>query len=99
MDRRLIWDEAKRMANLAKHGLDFVDAALVLDSPYVLEVESIRRGETRRQAFAYVFEGLTVLTVVYLPGEPARVISFRPAKRNEGEAYHDWLENDFDEAQ
>ncbi len=30
-----------------------------------------------------------MLTVVYVPGEPARVISFRPAKRSEREAYHE----------
>lgn len=31
-----IWDEAKRMANIAKHGLDFMDAARVFDTPMVL---------------------------------------------------------------
>ncbi len=27
------WDEAKRHTNLAKHGLDFLDADLVLEGP------------------------------------------------------------------
>ena len=53
------WDEAKRQQNLSKHGLDFLDADLVLESPYRLEVDSERSGERRRQAFAYVFEVLT----------------------------------------
>lgn len=40
MSPRLIWDEAKRQANLAKHGLDFKDAAGVFDSRYASETES-----------------------------------------------------------
>jgi uncharacterized DUF497 family protein len=30
------WDEPKRQANLAKHGLDFADAAKVFAGPMVL---------------------------------------------------------------
>jgi uncharacterized DUF497 family protein len=36
------WDEAKRAANLHKHGLDFADADLVLESEYDLVVDSPR---------------------------------------------------------
>ncbi len=95
---RYVWHEAKRQANLAKHGLDFVDADMVLANPLRLEVESLRNGERRRQTFAYVFEALTVLTVVYLPGRPARIIRFRPARRSERKAYHEWLETDFNDS-
>jgi uncharacterized DUF497 family protein len=45
-----------------------------------------------------VFDLLMVLTVAYLPGDIPRIISFRPAKRREREAYHDWLEHDYDDA-
>ena len=48
------WDEAKRLSNIAKHGLDFVDAPLVYESPIKLEAVSERNGERRIQAFAYV---------------------------------------------
>ncbi|MDR1063091.1 MAG: BrnT family toxin [Azoarcus sp.] len=30
------WDESKRATNLRKHGLDFIDAVLVLESEYVM---------------------------------------------------------------
>ena len=90
------WHEEKRISNLAKHHLDFLAADLVLESPYCWVIESARNGEIRHQAFAYVFEVLTVLTVVYLSGEQPHIISFRPAKQTEKEIYHDWLENDFD---
>jgi uncharacterized protein len=87
------WDEAKRMSNLDKHGLDFMDSVMVLDSPYRLDVDSVRGIELRTQSFAYVFE---VLTVVYLEREDAlRIVSFRTASNEERRVYHEWLENDF----
>lgn len=93
---RYEWDETKRAANLKKHGLDFADADLVLESEYVLVVDSPRKGEARQQAFAYVFEVLAVLTVVFVPGgERCRVVSFRPAKLSERRKYHVWLEEDY----
>ncbi|MFM2119742.1 MAG: hypothetical protein RL722_1210 [Pseudomonadota bacterium] len=98
MPDRLSWDDEKREANLRKHGLDFLDAVLVLDSPYRLDLPSARGGEWRMQSFAYVFEVLTVLTVVHQERDATlRIISFRPASAGEREAYHEWLENDFDE--
>lgn len=33
---RYLWDEAKRQANLSKHGLDFADAEKVFAGPLVL---------------------------------------------------------------
>ena len=97
MNAKYTWWEAKRQANLEKHRLDFNDADLVIDSPYRMDIESVRNGERRQQSFAYVFDRLTVLTVVHLPGETLHIISFRPAKRSEREVYHDWLENDYDD--
>jgi len=94
------WDEAKRASNLLKHGLDFIDADRVLESPYVLVVDSPRGGQTRQQAFAYVFGQLRVLTVAFVPGDGCcRVISFRPARRKESEVYHAWLEKDYRDEQ
>jgi hypothetical protein len=95
MDQRYTWDERKRRINLSQHKLDFADADMVLNNPLKLEVASPRKGEHRIQAFAYVFEVLTVLSVAYQPGEPARIISFRRAKRSERDAYHEWLETEF----
>ena len=52
MESKLIWDEAKRIENLSKHGLDFADAGAVLDSVYRLDVSVVRKGETRTQSFS-----------------------------------------------
>lgn len=95
MVKKYAWRESKRESNLQKHKLDFIDADMVIESPYRLDIETERNGERRQQSFAYVFDRLTVLTVVYLPGETPHIISFRPAKRSEREVYHDWLENDY----
>ena len=74
----LIWDEDKRRSNIAKHGLDFADARMVLDSPYRLDIPVVRNGEKRIQSFSYVFGKLAVLTVVHIGrNEQTRVISFR----------------------
>ena len=67
----LRWDETKRQANIDKHGLDFVDAPMVLESPYRLDVDSVRAGESRMQSFAYVFDVLAVLTVVHVTRDDA----------------------------
>ena len=98
MDTPILWDEDKRQANLDKHGLDFMDAVVVLDSPYRLDVESVRNGERRMQSFAYVFDVLAVLTVIHVArGDALRIMSFRTASEVERNAYHGWLENDFDD--
>jgi len=92
MTAQLIWDETKRKANLAKHGLDFSEAGEVLDSRYRLDVMTVRGGEVRMQSFAYVFKRLRALLVVHTEREDsARIISFRPANQKESEVYYEWL--------
>ena len=89
------WDEAKRIKNLVKHGLDFRNAGLVLESLFRLDVETVRNNERRTQSFAYVFERLAVLTVVHIQ-DGERILSFRRASREEREVYHEWLEKEFE---
>lgn len=92
MGTQLIWDEAKRIENLDKHGLDFADAGSVLDSNYRLDVSVVRKGEKRTQSFSYVFGCLRVLSVVHTDRDgTARVISFRNASTQERLDYYDWI--------
>jgi uncharacterized DUF497 family protein len=97
--KKYCWHEKKRISNLKKHHLDFKDADMVLENSLRLEVDSDRNGEKRKQAFAYVFEVLSVLTVAYIPdfSDCYRVISFRRANSAEREVYYEWLENDNDD--
>lgn len=95
MSPRLIWDEAKRQANLAKHGLDFKDAAWVLDSRYRLDVLTFRHRELRTASYSYVMDRLAVLMLVQIPREDGiRIVSFRYASETESEKYYEWIEKD-----
>jgi uncharacterized protein len=97
MSTALTWDEAKRLANLHKHGLDFADAAMVLESRYRLDVHTARQGEARVQSFSYVMGRLAVLTVVHVDRDgTTRVISFRPASERESEVYYEWISQEDD---
>ena len=94
---KLVWDKQKRQANLFKHGLDFADALLVLESHYRLDIEIVRNGEQRVQSLSYVIDRLAVLSVVHTARRDAvRVISLRPASQTETEKYHEWLSQDID---
>ena len=97
MKARLAWDETKRLANIAKHDLDFADAVIVLGSRYRLDIQVVRNGESRTMSFSYVMNRLAVLTVVHVDREGiVRIVSFRPASEIETETYYEWLaqEND-----
>ena len=95
MKTKLIWDEAKRISNLAKHGLDFADADEVLASRYRLDIAVVRQGESRVQSISYALGFLAVLTAVHTPRDGAtRMISFRRASKLEREVYDAWLENE-----
>jgi len=83
------WDEAKREANLVKHGVDFMDALEVFADPLRVERVNRRReyAEERREVVGMVRDQM--LFVMYtLRGEVRRLISARRASRNERRAYY-----------
>ena len=83
------WDEAKREANLVKHGVDFMDALEVFADPLRVERVNRRReyAEERPEVVGMVRDQM--LFVVYtLRGEVRRLISARRASRNERRAYY-----------
>lgn len=82
------WDEAKRQANLAKHGVDFAD--LVRFDWLSAQVEpDLRRdyGEQRLNAFGLIGERLYALTYT-MRGSTYRAISLRKANYRE---YLRWI--------
>ena len=85
------WDENKRLANIKKHGLDFIDAWKVYEAKSRLDVVSHRSGEERMVSTAYVDEDLLILSLVHIPRDDAvRCISFRRASLKERSIYHEW---------
>jgi hypothetical protein len=81
------WDSGKAIRNLRKHGIDFADAATVLEDELALTVDDTEPDEDR-----FVTVGMDalgrVLTVVctWRDGEP-RLITARNASRVERRAY------------
>jgi uncharacterized DUF497 family protein len=82
-----VWDEAKRLANLRKHGRDFSDADS-FDWPNAdIELDQRRDyGETRYVATGTIRGRLHVL-VFTVRGEELRAISLRRANRREVRRY------------
>jgi hypothetical protein len=79
------WDEAKRLTNLEKHGIDFLDAAVMLLGRTV-DTPSERSGELRRKATG--FWNVRLITVIYtFRDDKIRIISARRAWTNEQRAY------------
>ena len=81
------WDGRKSAVNLAKHGVDFADAARMFERP-VLERLDDRKdyGETRIAAVGVV-EGRELFVVYTMRGKTRRIISARKANWHEREAY------------
>jgi uncharacterized protein len=85
-----VWDEAKRKSNLEKHGLDFKDAHIVYDDSGKLTYDSSRQGERRLLDLAFAIVKDRLLALIYTErGKDVRVISFRPASREERELYEE----------
>ena len=82
------WDEAKRQANLAKHGIDFLDVLDLLLHPERVEVADTRRdyGESRRVTLA-PFHGLLLHLTWTWRGANRRLISARKANLREQNRY------------
>jgi hypothetical protein len=81
------WDEAKRLANLAKHGADFADVPFMdWDRATILEDRRFRYPEPRFWAFG-ILRGRLHLAAYCLRGKKVRVISFRKANPREVKRY------------
>ena len=80
---KILWDEPKRLANLAKHGLDFAD----LDESF-FENSLVVSGKKRRlMAIGVSISGLIVVVFVVMGAEAVSVISMRPASPRERSRY------------
>jgi uncharacterized DUF497 family protein len=83
------WDENKRAANLAKHGVDFIDAE---HFDWSLAIEAIddrfNYGEDRWVALGSIGNRLHVLAYA-VRGENIRLISLRKANKRERGYYEE----------
>ncbi|HVB17000.1 MAG TPA: BrnT family toxin [Stellaceae bacterium] len=83
-----VWDEAKRQANLIKHGVDFRRAMQIFDGD-VIEIADHRRdyGEPRFRCLGEI-DGRVYIIVCTWRSENRRIISARKANAREQRAYY-----------
>ena len=79
------WDEDKRQSNVAKHGIDFEEAAEIFDGRMTVTMDSTFPSEARLLTIGRRL-GDTITVVWTWRGETIRIISARRSRRNE---YHD----------
>jgi len=81
------WDEAKRLANIGKHGIDFTDVPAIFDE-YTVTVEDDRYsyGEQRFVTFG-LLQGRVIAVVYGERNNRIRVISARKATNYEQRIY------------
>jgi uncharacterized DUF497 family protein len=92
MATRWEWDPQKRLDNLRKHGIDFVDAELVDEGPTVVsEDDSLTYGEQRWRALGWLHGVVVVLVFSQPEPEVTRVISLRKATPYEQRQYQAFL--------
>ncbi|HUN68132.1 MAG TPA: BrnT family toxin [Burkholderiales bacterium] len=83
-------DENKRLANIAKHKLDFADAASHLAAPYLTARARTVGIEERWLAIGRL--GTAFVTLVFAPREETlRVISLLRARNEEAKRYRQLL--------
>ena len=88
---RYEWDEAKREANLGKHGVDFADAVGVFFDDYALTRRDPDSNDENRMVTLGLGISLRVLYVVWVErrGDTYRIISARKASPGEIRQYQE----------
>ena len=82
-----VWDEAKRLANLKKHGIDFADAEKIFRGlTFTAEDDREAYGEPRFLTLGLLED--QVVSVAHTErGEEIRIISIRKATKHEARFY------------
>jgi uncharacterized protein len=81
------WDEAKRAANLAKHGLDLARGIDLFDGRPTVTYASPRGSEPRFVTVGDVGVAVLVVVVWTERGDTIRLISLRRARHEERRQY------------
>ena len=81
------WDPEKAAANLRKHGIDFADAATVLNDERALTIADEDPDEERFVTLGLDLLGRLLVVAYTWRGEEPRLISARRATRSEQNQY------------
>jgi uncharacterized DUF497 family protein len=85
------WDEAKRQANIARHGIDFYDAKAVLEDDPVMLLDDRKDYGERRCIAAGKVMGHMLIVVFTIRNGAFRIISARKANSRERRKYADQI--------
>ena len=80
------FDQAKSQANLSKHGIDFIDAQLLWNDPWLLEIQAKTEDEPRYLVIGLI-NGKHWSAVVTYRGTNIRLISVRRSRTEEVALY------------
>jgi uncharacterized protein len=80
------FDAAKSKSNLAKHGIDFIDAQLLWDDPMLLEIAARTEDEPRYVVIGLIDDKHWSAVITYR-GDNIRLISVRRARVEEVALY------------
>lgn len=85
------WDDLKAASNQRKHGVSFEEATTVFDDPLarIFEDEDSPEGEIREILIGHSDESNLLLVCFTERGEAVRIISARPATRQERQDYEE----------
>lgn len=87
------WDDAKSRSNVAKHGLNFADAAQVLTASCVTFVDSrFDYGELRLISLGPLAGRVVVIAHAPRGNDTTRIISMRKANQREQKIYQKRLD-------
>lgn len=75
----ILWDEPKRQANLAKHGMDFAD----LDAEFFVTATIVPAKNGRYAAIGRLADGTVTTIFATLGTEGISIISMRQASKKE----------------
>jgi len=87
------WDETKHESNLAKHGLDFLDAEAVFDGPTFTFEDDRFDYEQERFITLGILRGVVVAIAHTEQNDIVRVISMRKARKYEQKIYFERFAN------
>jgi uncharacterized protein len=83
------WDPKKAEQNLRKHGVDFVDAVIVLDDDRAITVVDEHLDEERYVTFGTDAHGRVLAVCYAVRGSTIRIVSARKATARERAQYED----------
>ena len=96
---RFEWDQQKRQANIAKHGLDFVDLPKVFRLPLRISLDERQDYGEDRWVGLGILDGRVVVVVFTEPDETTiRIISLRKALPYERKLYERYLKDELGES-